>query len=148
MASQNLAYQTDNQLIMNQDVSKIFLGFTNRYQKDNELNNSTYDPLVLPAGTIMGRIHATGNLAPLNAAASDGSQFPVGILAHDVSIDAGETIKVTVCDFGDIAADKVVFLYSGQGLETVVSSRRMRDHLQAQGLKLITSTEHTGYDNQ
>lgn len=131
---------------MKTDVSKIFLR-DNRYQKGFSLNNPTYNPMVLLAGTIMGRISNTGNLAPLYAPGADGTQFPVGVLANDVSIDSGETQEVSIVDFGDVAENKLIFFYSGQTLETVVSSRRVRDWMQAQGIKLITSTEMTEYDN-
>lgn len=136
-----------NQAINNVDVAKIFLR-DNRYQEVNELNNSTYDPLTLSAGTAMGRVTATGNLAPLNTGASDGSQFFVGILAQDMELDAGETKKATIVDGGDVAEDKVIFFYANQGLETVVGSRRMRDNIQAQGIKLIARIEMTQNDNQ
>jgi len=145
MSSQSFT-STNNQAHMKTDVSKIFLR-DNRYQKGYSLNNPTYNPMVLAAGTLMGRISGTGYLAPIYAAGADGTQFPVGILAHDVSIDSGETQEVTIVDGGDVAENKVLFFYSGQTLETVVSSRRLRDHLQAQGIKLVTSTEMTEYDN-
>lgn len=146
MSSQTVALNSSNMAIIHTDLSKIFLK-DNRYQKGNDLNNSGYDPLELVAGTLMGRVAATGNLTYCNAAASDGSQFPVGILAEDVSLDAGETKSVTIVDFGDVASDKVVFVVTGQGLETALSSRRMKDHIQAQGIKLITVTEMTQDDN-
>jgi hypothetical protein len=150
MSSQSVVLNTGNQAIINTDVSKIFLR-DNRYQKGNNLNNSGYDPLNLVAGTLMGRVTATGNLTYFNAAASDGSQAPVGILADDVAIDSGDTEEVTIVDFGDVAADKVVFVVTGQGLETAVTigvSRRVKDHLQAQGIKLIVTREQTHTDNQ
>lgn len=150
MSSQSVVLNTGNQAIINTDVSKIFLR-DNRYQKGNDLNNSGYDPLNLVAGTLMGRVTSTGNLTYFNAAATDGSQAPVGILAEDVSIDSGDTEEVTIVDFGDVAADKVVFVVTGQGLETAVTigvSRRVKDHLQAQGIKLITTREQTHVDNQ
>lgn len=147
MSSQSFGVNTNNQLTMNTDVSKIFLR-DNRYQKGNELNNGSYSPLVLLAGTIMGRIGTTGFLAPLYAPGADGTQFPVGILAKDVSLAVGETKEITIVDGGDVAEDKLLFFFSGQTLETVVSGSRVRDHIQRQGIKLITSIEMTQNDNQ
>jgi hypothetical protein len=69
------------------------------------------------------------------------------VLANDVELDSGETKEITIVDFGDVAEDKLSFFYSGQTLETVVSSRRVRDWLQAQGIKLITAIEMTATDN-
>lgn len=150
MSSQTTGLNTNNALFVNTDVSKVFLR-NNRYQKGQELNNSTYDPLNMVAGTLMGRVTSTGRLAPFNAAASDGSQVPIGVLAEDVSLDSGELKTVTIVDGGDIASDKVAFVYSGQGLETAVTvgvSRRTKDLIQDMGIKLIEATEMTAYDNQ
>ena len=94
----------------------------------------------------MGRVVNTGTLAPVNTAASDGTQYPVGVLAQDISLAAGATKAVTIVDMGDVAEDGIVFIYSGQGLETAVSGRRMRDLIEAQGIKLITRTEMTQVD--
>ncbi len=146
MSSQSSSF-SGNQARINTDLSKIFLR-DNRYQKGNQINNSSYNPMTLVAGTLMGRISATGTLAPMYAPGADGTQFPVGLLAEDLEIDAGETKEITIVDFGDVAEDKVTFFWAGQTLETVVSSRRVRDHLQAQGIKLITAIEMTDYDNQ
>ena len=134
------------------DVSKIFLR-DNRYQTGNNLNNGAYDPLTLVAGTIMGRVGNSGYLVPLFTLATDGSEYPVGILAHDVELDSGETKQITIVDMGDVAEDQVVFYYTSinpaaaQTLDSVVSNRRIRDYLQAQGIKLISGTEMTTYDN-
>lgn len=146
MSSQSSSI-SGNQATINTDVSKIFLR-DNRYQKNNHLNNGAYDPLTLVAGTLLGRIGSSDLVVPLFSLAGDGSQYPVGILAHDVEIESGETKEISFCDFGDVAYDKVVLFYSGDTLETVVSSRRLKDYLQAQGVKLITGTEMTAYDNQ
>ncbi len=154
MSSQSVGRNTPNTLIVNQDTSKIFLR-NNRYQKGNNINNSSYDQQTMLTGTLMGRVGATGNLVPLLAQATDGSQFPVGILAHDVVIEAGDTDPVTIVDMGDVAEDKIIFFYpfSGNTLDTVPTlngdSRRLRDYLQAQGIKLISNaSEMTAYDNQ
>lgn len=152
MSSQSGTFGT-NKAVINTDVSKIFIR-DNRYQKGNHLNNGNYDPLTLSAGTLMGRIGNSGYLVPLFTLAGDGSQFPVGILAHDVEIDSGETKEITIVDMGDVVEDKVILFYTarnpaaGESLDTVVSNRRLRDHLQAQGIKLITAIEMTDYDNQ
>lgn len=135
-----------NQAANDVDVSKIFLR-DNRYQEKLEINNSTYDPLVLLAGTAMARVSSSGNLAPFDANASNGQQYFVGVLAQDLSLASGASQLTTIVDFGDVAEDKLIFFYANQGLETVVNSRRMRDHIQAQGIKLVPATEMTQYDN-
>lgn len=140
--------QTAKQLIQNFDLSKIFL-FNNRYQKGNYLNNSGYDPIELEAGTVLGRIGSTNVLIPCHHLSTDGSQYPVGVLAHNVDIDAGDTVEVTICDMGDVAQEKLILKY-GTTLTSVASgsTRTIRDLLQAAGIKVVGGTEMTDYDNQ
>lgn len=151
MSSIQTVLLTALQMITNVDLSKVFLG-ENRYQDGNLLNNSSYNDLDLVAGTVVGRITATGVLVPYVHTANDGSQYPVGVLAHDFQIDSGETKNnVTIVDFGDVAQSKLVFIAgSGTTLESIVTNggRRVKDWLQAQGIKIVPGTEMTGYDNQ
>lgn len=147
MSSQTIALNNGRQATINTDVSKIFVG-DNRYQKDNYTNNSSYDPITLLAGTVMGRISASNLVVPMKSTAGDGSQLPVGILADDLVLASGAQENVTLVDMGDVAAYKLIFALPGDGLDTVVSSRRYKDHIAAQGLKLVYGEEMTGYDNQ
>lgn len=147
MSRQDIVLNNGQQMIINQDTKKIFV-LNNRYRNDGYVNNSSYDPITIPAGTLMGRIHATGRLAPVNCAASDGTQFVVGVLAQDLIIAAGGTSLASVCDQGDVDESMIIFFTPSQGLETVVASRRMRDWIEAQGIKLVSATEMTGVDNQ
>lgn len=146
---QTTGTNTASQLTMNTDISKIFV-FENRYQKKQYVNNSSYDPKVLAAGTVMGRVAATGVLVPFASNASDGSQFVVGILAQDLSIEASDTVQATICVSGDVVKNKLVFDRPGDALETVVSSRRVEDKIGAEtvGIILVESTEMTDFDNQ
>lgn len=146
MSKNETVLNTAKQQITNFDLSKIFI-WNNRYQKGNFLNNAGYDPYELKAGTVLGRIAASNILIPCHHLSTDGSQYPVGVLAHDVDVDAGDTVEVTICDGGDVAEEKLI-LYYGTTLESVVNSRTVRDWLQAQGLKVVGGTEMTDYDNQ
>jgi len=94
---QSITLNTGSQLFVNTDTSKIFLG-GNYTRQEAFINNSGYNPIVLPAGTVMGRIASSGIIAPFNSAASNGTQFVCGILTDDVSLDAGatETCSLTV----------------------------------------------------
>lgn len=134
-------------LISNRDASKMFL-FNNDYISGN-VNNSDYDDLTLPAGTLMGRISATGLLTPLASGASDGSQFPVGILATDYTIGAGDTIEVRICVSGEVD-ENMIELQGSDTLNTVISSRRLRDRIGSDtvGIILRSVEELSGYDNQ
>lgn len=149
---------TGQQMTTNYDLSKIFV-FNNRYETDNYVNNSSYNPITILAGTVMGRVALTGVLVPFVSTSNDGSQYPIGILAQDVQLAAGQTAQCSICIAGDVAAEKVI-LWSNQGgsttsgdtLDTIVSGtqRRVRDMIQSHsvGIILRPGTEMTGYDNQ
>lgn len=148
MSTQNTALNTGNQATSNYDVSKIFV-FNNRYNTGTIIN-SKYTPETLPAGTVLGRIAGTGNLTPCVSTATDGSQFPMGILAADIVIAFGASMNVPVCIFGDVVQSKVVFFNTSDNLNTVVNGRTMYDRIGSDsvGIKLVASTENTYLDNQ
>ena len=148
MSSQSVALNTTNALTVNSDLSKIFIG-DNRYENDSYINNSSYNPITLLAGTVLGRISSSGIMVPCNASATNGSQYPVGILAEDIMVPAGTTRKVALCIGGDVAEEKVIF-FEGNTLETVVDNRRYRDRIKGDtlGINLVPGTEMTAYDNQ
>lgn len=137
--------------IIKSDTTKIFV-WDNRYEDGTfDYTNSTYDDVTIPAGTLMGRISADQKLAQLASGASDGSQYPVGILAEDVVVEAGESISntVSVCVAGDVDETKIVFDGSDD-LDTVVSGRSLRDRIGADtvGIKLVGGDQLTAYDNE
>lgn len=148
MSTQTIVLNTGQQAIINTDLSKIFV-WNNRYEKGS-YNNGGYDSVTLQAGTVMGRITATGKLTPLRSDASDGSQIPVGILLETQTVAAGDTVDVFVCTSGDVVSGKLVFAKSGDTLDTIISSRRLRDRIAADtvGINLIDSDELTATDNQ
>lgn len=132
------------------DTAKIFL-WNNRYQKE-EYTNGTGAEVTLKAGTLMGRVHASGEIVPLTstpAVGSEGSQFPVGILNQDVTVANGVTVDVYICVAGDVAEEKVI-LSGTDTLETVIADRRLRDRIAADthGIKLVVSDELTAFDNE
>ena len=136
-----------NSLITNFDRTKVFLG-ENTYQSDNYVNGTSYDPITLVKGTVMGRISASGNLTPVIQGANNGADKPIGILAEDYEIDAGVTKQVTICDKGEVAESEIVFWDGVLTLNTVLSGQRYRDHLTYLGIKLRGGTEMTSLDNQ
>jgi len=148
MSSNEVALNNGQQAIVNFDVSKIFV-YGNRYAKANYTNSDSYDSVDLPAGTVMGRIAATGEVVPCASGASDGSQFPIGVLAQDYTVEAGDTVEVYFCVAGDVVESKLVFDGSDD-LDTVISSKTMRDRIGSDsvGIKLVPSTELTAEDNQ
>jgi hypothetical protein len=147
MSSQTVPLNTGQQAIINTDTSKIFLG-GNKYETA-QYTNGTGGVVNLTEGVVLGRISASGKVTPLTSAAVDGSQFVVGVLAQDISVANGATVNLTFCVEGEVAAEKLVF-QGADTLETVVSGRRLRDRIAGDtvGIKLYTSIELSGYDNQ
>lgn len=147
MSSNQFILTGNNSAIINTDLSKIFIG-SNRYDSF-DYNNDTYDPVTLYAGRLMGRNSTTGLLQVCDADATDGSQYPIGILAGDYTIQDGATNSLAICVEGDVVTGKVTFT-GVQTMDTVVDSRRLRDRIGADtvGIKLVDTTDHTYYDNQ
>lgn len=133
------------QLTMGFDVSKIFL-MNNRYENNNYVQNSTYVTLTLFAGTVMGRITSNGRIAPSISGVQDGRQLPIGILAQDVTLLAGQSQQVSLCVQGDVAASQIIFL-AGDSLDTITAGRRNLDHLRSYGVNFRFSTLMTDNDN-
>lgn len=147
MSSQTTDLNNGQQAIIDTDVSKVFV-WNNRYDSF-DYNNGGYDSVTLAAGTVMGRISATGKVKPLRSDNGDGSQLPIGILAEDVTVAAGETKSVSVCVEGDVVQSKLVFDKSGDTVDTVVSGKRLRDRIGSDtvGVKLVGGDELTAADN-
>src|ERR1039458_2316584 len=101
MSLQTIGTNNGVQLFVNTDLSRVFL-WENRYSKGS-FNNSQYDPLVMKAGTLLGRIGGTQTLCQCFSTSSDGSEYPIGILADDVTIVDGTTVSVPFCNYGDVA---------------------------------------------
>jgi hypothetical protein len=129
------------------DNSKIFI-FDNEFTSGVVENDDAYDDLELEAGTIMGRITATGKLVPLASAASDGSQFPVGVLAANYTIDVLDEQTVQVCISGEVDETKLIFDGSDD-LDTDVDGRILRDRIASDtaGIILKAVSEMSEFDN-
>jgi len=134
-------------LLTNNNNAKIFI-WDNRYEEGTYTNVSGSE-VSLTKGMLMGRISASQKLVPLASGASNGSQFPVGILADDYTVDYGESANVTICIGGDVA-EELVTLNGTDTLATVISSRSIRDRIAADtlGIKLVLGEQMTAYDNQ
>lgn len=147
MSTTTNTVDTSNQRYQNYNTAFIFLR-DNKYDTGT-YNNDSYDEVVLSAGTVMGRNTTTGKVLPLQSDASDGSQIPIGVLAQNKTVAAGEEVNLTYCTGGEVAKEKIVLAKSGDTLETVIDSRQLRDRIEGDtlGIKLIESTELTGHDN-
>jgi len=147
MASSTTPVNTENMLVVQYDFSEVFLG-DNTFEKATLINISG-SAQSLSLGTVLGRISASGKVTLRVSTATDGSQYPIGILASaTVSIANNGETNVSVCDFGQVASDKLVFSGS-ETLSTVLGGRQMRDLIPSlsRGIKLIASTELTAHDN-
>lgn len=144
MSSQSVALNTGQQANITTNSRKVFLW--NYRTQEGSVNNSAYADLVIPEGTVLGRVSATGLLKPFTSGASDGSQFPIGVMLDDVTVPYGSTLNIAMVDDGDVNASGLIFQGSDT-LNTVVSGQRVIDRLKAAGIKVINSTELTKLDN-
>jgi hypothetical protein len=135
------------QAIFNFDTSKIFIR-ENRYFSGN-ITNGGLTPLVLTPGMLLGRISATQLMKVLASASVDGSQFPVGICAQNLTIAPAATASVTFCIGGDVAEEKVI-LDGADTLATLIDDRSIRDRIAGDtlGIKLVPTDQLTAFDNQ
>jgi len=134
-------------LVSNRDTSKMFL-FGNSFE-DGTVDNGDGDDLVLAGGTLMGRVAATGMLVPLSTGASDGSQYPVGVLATNYTIAYGEEKAVKICTAGEIDSSFLV-IPDGESLDDVIDGRQLRDRIGADtvGLILRDVAQLSDFDNE
>lgn len=146
MSSNSIVFNNSQQMQIQTNLAKLF-PFEKEFRQ-YAYNNATYDPITLPAGTVMGVIAATGYVVPMTSAASNGSQFPIGILAEDYTIDEGDTINMAVMVRGRVREDMLI-LQGSDALTTVVSSRRIFERIGSDsvGILIIGATNCTTFDN-
>jgi len=146
MSNVTTTTNTNNQLTNNYDYSKIFL-FGNQYE-NGKIANATGSPVTIPAGTLIGRIGASQLLIPCASGSTDGSEFPIGVLAQNVTIPANTAMEISIGISGDVAEEKIIF-NGTDDFNTLVAARSFRDRISADtlGIKLVPSTELTGFDN-
>lgn len=137
---------TRNQLNTNYDFSKTFIG-DNDFRSET-INNPEAGEVTLPVGQVMGRISASGIVIPLKSAAVDGSQYPVGILAEELTLAAAGSAQSNICIGGDVNEKKLVF-DGTDTLSTVVDGRRLYDRIASDnlGIYFVQGTELTDFDN-
>jgi Bacteriophage lambda head decoration protein D len=110
--------------------------------------NSDAYPVDLAIGTVMGRVSATGNILPLDTDATDGSQFPIGVLSASYTVADGDEMELSMIVGGEINQNMLVFVDPADTLSTVVDGRQLRDHLQLANIQLRTLDELSELDNQ
>jgi len=113
--------------------------------------NTTGAAKTIAAGLVFGRISATNLALPLKSDASDGSQFPVGVLMNEsIVIAIAGTVTITVCITGKVNEDELIFENGTDTLATAISSRTLRDRLASDtaGIILVSEIQLTKSDNQ
>lgn len=157
MSSNNIVNNQPNALFINTDVSKTFI-YIKATERESYVNNSSYNPITLYAGTVMGRITSSGLLVPWRNDVTDGSQFPVGLLGSDMQIDSGDTVAALLITECRMAAEKVIaYQLSDQSIATTLQlqitswhgagTTRLKDALEAIGCHLETTTQMSFPDN-
>ncbi len=137
---------TDNFQHNQYDTSIIFLR-DNKYTTE-PYNNTGYSAVTLTAGTVMGRVAATNYVVPVNAASSDGSQFPIGLVAEDVTVSASSSKNIPICTEGEVSEEKINFDDPDDTLDTILDSIRYKDRLKGIGIVPVPGTELSAYDNE
>lgn len=147
MSSNTVNYNNGTQLQVNTNLAKLF-PFGAENQRFYSYTNSTYDTVELTAGTVMGVIATTGKVVPMTSGASDGSQYPIGILADDYSVVEGDTVNLSIMVMGQVRQD-MILLQGSDTLSTVVSGKRIFERIGSDsvGVLIISSTNATNYEN-
>jgi len=157
MSSNSITSDQSNALFINTDTSKTFI-VIKATERESYINNSTYNPITLYAGTVLGRIQASGVIVPWRNDVTDGSQFPVGILGSDMQIDSGDTVAALLVTECRMAAEKVIaYQLSNQSISTTLQlaitswhgagTTRLKDALESIGCHLETTTQMSFPDN-
>ena len=135
-----------NFLSINRDTAKVILG-NNRFE-NYQYSNSTGSEVTLECGTVMGRVASSGDVIPLVSTATDGSQYPIGILTTKHVVADGTSLTVSICIGGNVNQNLLVFSGSDD-LDTVIEDRRLADRITGDtyGINLIASTQLSKFDN-
>lgn len=147
MSKNTVTFNNGRQMQVNTNLAKLF-PFGSEDRQSYSYTNSTYDPINLPAGTVMGVVTATGKSKPLTSAATDGSQYPVGILAEDYTIEEGDTVSLSICVKGQVRQD-MILLQGGDSLSTQILGKRIFERIGSDtvGILIDQCVDATAFDN-
>ncbi len=150
MSSQtNVVFNGSNQLQSQTSLAKLVL--FGQELKTFAHTNSAYYTETLRQGTVMGVVAETGEIVPFKSTNVNGSQYPIGILAFERTVEVGDTTNLPVLIRGDIRAGMLNFDLPGDSLTTMVSYggelRRVGDILEDRFI-LRDVSNATTYDNE
>lgn len=157
MSSNTITSNQATALFIDTSTAKTFV-VIKATERESYINNSTYNPITLYAGTVLGRIQASGVIVPWRNDVTDGSQFPIGVLGADMVIDSGDTVAALVITECRMAAEKVIaYQLSDQSVSTTLQlavtswhgtgTTRLKDILESIGIHLMYTTEMSFPDN-
>lgn len=95
-----------------------------------------------PAGTVLGRVTANGNMGRYDAGASDGTQTPIAVLAEELVFAAASSTQGAVALSGQFRLSDLTQF--GVGALTVAQQDALRDY----GIIARSTTQLNEQDNQ
>lgn len=107
---------------------------------------------VIPAGTVMGQVTASGKLLPITSVtATDGTKFPKFITIDAIDATGGDVTGVTVYTIGRVNESKVN-LENSLTIDTFITLETnfavtIRQALRMMGLNVEASTYISEYEN-
>jgi len=145
MSTGTIVVDKSNFLQQNVDTSKIFLGENESIRADFTAGITDE---ILESGTLMGRISTTQKVIPCDSTATDGSQFPIGILRTSRTVTATTTVSVSIVNAGNVAKEMVI-LSGTDTFATLVDDRSLQDRIAGDtaGIYLVEVDDLTNFDN-
>lgn len=141
-------------LVTQFDYSKIFI-WNGRFRQVTYTNPSG-SQTVLPKGTLMGRVFATNKVLPNVSTATDGSQFPLGVLANDYTVAGSATVTLNVMVAGDVAREAIILggadtfatiIKLNDSASATTNMGTIEDILWRNGILTVATSENTTPDN-
>jgi len=108
------------------------------------LVNNTADEITIVSGTLLGRVNSTMKVTFFDASAVDGSQYPVGAVAKDFTLGAGEEVGIVMVYDGAIPDDNLVTAQEDDTMSTIIDGISLKDRLKINcHLKVVGMTDNT-----
>ena len=132
------------------NTAQLFLG--DNHWEQVEYTNSTGSEVTINAGRLMGKILATNKVLPHVAAATDGSEMPIGVAGEKYVVADGATINMYIVTQGHVNQNGLL-LNGSETLATVVRTvstggGTIGDLIRRNTMiTLIESAQLSGYDN-
>lgn len=148
MSTFDQTLNTGQQATTRYNIAKIFV--RNPRTITASYTNTSGSDETIAAGTLFGQIAATEKLLQLESGASDGSQYPYGLLLEETIVPAGDTVSLTIVTAGDVEESMIVLASEYDDLSTEISGRTLRARIMGdtEGIHLVAGAENTDYDNE